>query len=126
VTPIEGMATATASEHMDLQMHFDTIAEHDLVTATGGSTGTGVWDRASRVAQTVTNDAKRGGGVGAFVGGTGGAIAGGVAGAAAGGVGAIPGAAGGAVAGTATGGAVGATLGGLWGLGRGVVNEFSR
>ena len=111
---------------MLLQIHFDTIDNADLVTATGGSTGNGLWDRASRVATTVTNDAKRGGGLGALVGGTGGAVVGGVTGAAAGGVGAIPGAAAGTVAGTATGGAVGATLGGLWGLGRGVVNELSR
>jgi hypothetical protein len=111
---------------MHLHMHFDTLSDADLVTATGGNTDNGFWARAGRVADTVSTDARRGGGIGALVGGVGGGVAGGVTGAAAGGVGAIPGAAAGTVAGTATGGAVGATLGGLWGLGRGVVNEFSR
>ena len=107
-------------------MQFQAILDSELVTATGGANGNSLWDRAGRVVQTVTDDAKRGSGLGALIGGTGGMVVGGVTGAAAGGVGAIPGATAGAVAGTATGGAVGATLGGLWGLGRGVVNELSR
>jgi hypothetical protein len=106
---------------------FASLSLDDLAFITGGADGgNGLWDRAGRVLNTVGNDAQNGAGLGAAVGGTGGAIAGGVTGAAAGGVGAIPGAAAGGVAGATTGGVVGGALGGLWGLGRGVVNEFRR
>ena len=102
---------------------FSSLSIDDLAFITGGAgDGNGLWDRAGRVLNTVGHDAQNG----AAVGGTGGAIAGGVTGAAAGGVGAIPGAAAGGVAGATTGGAVGGAVGGLWGLGRGIVNEFRR
>ncbi|GEM_PF-1867296 len=107
--------------------NFSTLSIDDLAFITGGAgDGNGLWDRAGRVLNTVGHDAQNGAAVGAAVGGTGGAIAGGVTGAAAGGVGAIPGAAAGGVAGATTGGAVGGAVGGLWGLGRGIVNEFRR
>jgi bacteriocin-like protein len=106
---------------------FSTISFDDLAQITGGAgDDNSLWNRAGRVLNTVGNDAQNGAGLGAAVGGTGGAIAGGVTGAAAGGVGAIPGAAAGGVAGATTGGVVGGALGGLWGLGRGVYNEFRR
>jgi bacteriocin-like protein len=106
---------------------FSTLSIDDLSHITGGAgDGNGFWDRAGRVMNTVGNDAQNGAGLGAAVGGVGGAVVGGVGGAAAGGVGAIPGAAAGGVAGATTGGAVGGAVGGLWGLGRGIVNEFRR
>ena len=106
---------------------FSSLSLDDLAFITGGAgDGNSLWDRAGRVLNTVGADAQNGAGLGAAVGGTGGAIAGGVAGSAAGGVGAIPGAAAGAVAGASADGTVGGAVGGLWGLGRGIVNEFRR